>query len=117
MMPIEKASADTGDLPSRDWWLGISEMLGHGVDAGTQRIERVHLAIAEETFRVLREIPVISATSEQVKRTHDLIAHTAYASVAGAGRLLAQASRRGRGLRPADADSRRETASPPPADR
>lgn len=113
MTPIEKANADSGELSSRDWWLGVTEMLGHGVHEGTQRIERAHLAIAEEAFRILRDIPMISATSEQVKQAHHLIAHAAYAGVAGAGRLLALASRH---LTSGDAGNRRETVLPPPAD-
>lgn len=110
----EKNAAQTPS-PARAWWLGVAEMLGQGLDQGTRRVERAHLAIAEESFRILREVPLIKPVSEHVKRTHDLIAGGAYASVGGLGKLLTAASRTLRQPRDGDAGNLRETGSQPDA--
>lgn len=101
--------------PTRAWWLGVTEMLGQGLYQGTKRVERAHLAIAEESFRILREVPLIKPVSESVKRTHDLVAVGTYAGVGGLGKLLSAASRTLRQPRDADAGNLQETGSQPDA--
>ncbi|MCK7550574.1 hypothetical protein [Marinobacter goseongensis] len=75
-----------------DWWLGLADILTHGVVHGAQKLERVHLSIADETFNVLERIPVTRPWSEAVRATHHSVSRLSYRSVSavaqGAGELL-----------------------------
>ena len=43
------------------WWLGLVDLLAHGVQHGAVKLQRVHLSVAEESFRILENVPVTSA--------------------------------------------------------
>ena len=68
---------------SIQWWLGILDVTTTGVAAGSLRLERVHHAIADESFNVLARIPVIRPVSEPVRVIHHGISSLSYRSVAG----------------------------------
>lgn len=72
------------------WWLGVADLLAHGMQHGAVKVKRVHLAIADESFRVLETIPVTRPGSRVVRGCHHGISHLSYASVALAGRTIAQ---------------------------
>ncbi len=83
----------TGNEQGHDWWLGVADILTHGIAQGACKLERVHLSIADETFNVLHRIPVTRPWSQAVRFTHHNISKLSYRSVAvvasGAGQLLA----------------------------
>ncbi len=43
----------TGKEQGHEWWLGLADIVTHGVAQGVYKLERVHLSIADETFNVL----------------------------------------------------------------
>lgn len=67
------------------WWSGMTEVLAAGMAEGSVRIERVHLAIADESFNILARIPVTRPVSNPVRRLHHGISRLSYRSVALAG--------------------------------
>lgn len=82
----------TGTEHGHEWWLGLADILVHGVAQGAQKVERVHLSIADETFDLLDRIPVTRPWSGAVRGTHHSLSRFTYRSVAaaatGAGKLL-----------------------------
>ncbi len=75
-----------------EWWLGLADVVIHGVAQGVHKLERVHLSIADETFNMLDRVPVTRPWSETVRFTHHTVSRLSYRSVAavatGAGKLL-----------------------------
>lgn len=43
-----------------NWWFGVADMAASGINHGALKLERVHLSIADETFNLLRQVPVTS---------------------------------------------------------
>lgn len=82
----------TGKEQGHEWWLGLANVVIHGVAQGVHKLERVHLSIADETFNVLDRVPVTRPWSEAVRLTHHTVSRFSYRSVAavasGAGKLL-----------------------------
>lgn len=78
------------DQRNAAWWLGASHLLANGLAHGAQKAQRVHLAIADESFGVLARIPVTRPVSEPVRMLHHGIARLCYGSVAVAARTLAE---------------------------
>ena len=70
------------------WWTGVTEILATGLAEGSVRIERAHLAIADESFNILARIPVTRPVSDPVRVLHHGISRISYRSVAMAGRGL-----------------------------
>ncbi len=70
------------------WWSGVTEILATGMAEGSVRIERAHLAIADESFNLLARIPLTRPVSEPVRLLHHGISRLSYRSVALAGRGL-----------------------------
>lgn len=68
---------------SIQWWLGVLDISATAVAAGSLRLERVHHAIADESFNVLARIPVIRPVSEPVRVVHHAISSLSYRTVAG----------------------------------
>ena len=44
------------------WWLGVADLLAHGVQHGVVKLQRIHLSVADESFRVLEAIPATRHT-------------------------------------------------------
>lgn len=79
----------SGQEPSReDWLLGIADLLAAAAEGGSLRIERAHLAIADESFDILARIPVTRPVSEPIRDIHHGIARLSYCSVALAANRL-----------------------------
>ncbi len=74
-----------------DWWLGLGDVLATGTDKGVEKLQRVHLAIADESFRVLDGFAVTRPWSRLVKQSHDGISRLCYGSVR-VGALAASAA-------------------------
>lgn len=74
----------TGNEHGHEWWLGLADVLTHGVAQGAVKLERVHLSIADETFNVLARVPVTRPWSEAVRTTHHSVSRLSYRSVAAA---------------------------------
>ncbi|MBE0487003.1 hypothetical protein [Marinobacter sp.] len=72
------------------WWLGVAELAAHGIQHGAEKLKRVHLSIADESFRVLEAIPVTRSASRFVRVCHHSIARVSYGSVSLAGRVVAE---------------------------
>lgn len=70
------------------WWRGLADVLGHGVQHGAEQLKRVHLSVADETFQVLNTIPVTRPVSRIVRACHHGISTLSYASVSLAGRAV-----------------------------
>lgn len=81
------------------WWLGVTDLLAQGMQHGAIKLKRVHLSIADESFRVLEAIPVTRPASRVVRVCHHGISRISYTSVELAGRgvalLAASAAARG----------------------
>lgn len=77
--------------PSRHnarWWFGVADLAGISVAEAAVGLERIHLSIADETFRILETIPVVRPVSVPVRLMHHGISRVSYRSVAFAGRAL-----------------------------
>ncbi|MDI9244246.1 hypothetical protein [Marinobacter sp. CHS3-4] len=89
----------------RDWWLGVADLLATGSGHGVEKIQRIHLAIADESFQALDAFVVTRPWARVVKRSHDGISSLCYGAVRlgiqsiGAFRRLptAQSSQQSRG--------------------
>ena len=64
-----------------DWWLGITDVATIATAHTAAVAERMHIAIADETFRVLNAIPVVRTASQPVQQVHHGIARCCYGSV------------------------------------
>ncbi|MBZ2169354.1 hypothetical protein [Marinobacter sp. F4216] len=64
-----------------EWWLGLADLLAEGTGHGFQKLQRVHLSIADESFNVLEAIPVTRPWAKVVKHAHHGIARICYGSV------------------------------------
>ena len=75
------------DRHQRRWWLGMGDLLSQGASHSALKLERVHLAIADETFGILERIPVTRPWSRLVRVSHHGISRLSYrtVSVAAAG--------------------------------
>lgn len=76
-----------------NWWAGVADIAASGINHGALKLERVHLAIADETFDILQRVPVTRPFSEATRFFHHKIARVSYRSVAavsaGLGMLAA----------------------------
>ncbi|MFO7993968.1 MAG: hypothetical protein R6U69_07380 [Marinobacter sp.] len=77
-----------------DWWFGVTDILATGVAHGADKVERVHLSIADETFDILQGIPVTRPFSETTRFIHHNIARLSYRSVAGVSAGVSAFARR-----------------------
>ncbi|MEP1540919.1 MAG: hypothetical protein ABJM11_01030 [Marinobacter sp.] len=72
----------------------MADIGASGINHGALKLERVHLSIADETFNVLRQVPVTRPWSETIRVVHHGIARVSYRSVslvaARLGRLAKQ---------------------------
>lgn len=78
---------------NQDWWRGVGDLTTIGLVEGAERLENVHLSIADETFNILASIPVTRPVSERVRGIHHGIARFCYRSVATGGRAANRAFR------------------------
>jgi hypothetical protein len=65
----------------QDWWLGVADVLASGSGHGVEKIKRVHLAIADESFQALDAFAVTRPWARVVKRSHDGISSLCYGAV------------------------------------
>lgn len=72
----------------KHWWLGVADLMGHGLYHGSEKLERVHLSIAEESFRILDRIPVTRPWSRSVREVHHGVSRLSYRSIGLAARGL-----------------------------
>ncbi|WP_372964227.1 hypothetical protein [Marinobacter sp.] len=72
------------------WWLGLADLLGHGVQHGAIKVKRIHLSVADEAFRVLTAVPVTRPTSRVVQACHHGISHLSYNCVSFAGQAVVE---------------------------
>ncbi|QSP95373.1 hypothetical protein LPB19_02830 [Marinobacter salinisoli] len=75
-----------------DWWLGLADMLAEGTGHGVQKLERVHLSIADESFHVLEAIPITRPWARVVKSSHHGIARVCYGVVKLGARSVSAAT-------------------------
>jgi hypothetical protein len=80
------------------WWLGVAELGAHGMQHGAVKLKRVHLSIADESFRVLETIPVTRPVSRVVRVWHHGISNVSYTSVELHGHAVAQLAALGAGI-------------------
>lgn len=66
---------------NRNWWGGVADVAASGINHGALKLERVHLSIADETFNILRQVPVTRPWSESVRYIHHGISRLSYRSV------------------------------------
>lgn len=59
---------------------GLKALLQDAVVNGAKSIQQVHLGTTARTFRVLEQIPGVSAPSVVVRAVHDAIVTTGYAA-------------------------------------
>ena len=64
---------------------GAIALLKTGIDAGSRRVEEMHLAIADKPFRVLGAVPAVGEVSGIVRQFHDGITHGVHQAVRGLG--------------------------------
>ncbi len=71
------------------WWLGVADLLAHGVQHGVVKLQRIHLSVADESFRVLEAIPATRHSSRIVRVCHHEISRLSYTGLSLAGRAAA----------------------------
>lgn len=64
-----------------NWWIGVADLTASGINHGALKLERVHLSIADETFNVLKQVPVTRPWSESIRTIHHGIVRLSYRSV------------------------------------
>lgn len=79
------------DQEQRRWWLGVGDLLAQGTRHSAIKLERVHLAIADETFGILERVPVTRPWSRLVRVSHHGISRLSYRSVSMAAAGLGYA--------------------------
>ncbi len=62
---------------------GAIALLKTGIDAGSRRVEEMHLAIADKPFRVLGAVPAVADVSGIVRQFHDGITRGVHQAVRG----------------------------------
>jgi len=62
---------------------GAIALLKTGIDAGSRRVEDLHLAISDKPFRILRMVPVVADVSDAVRHIHDGITRGVHLAVRG----------------------------------
>ncbi|MCX7061605.1 MAG: hypothetical protein QE272_11230 [Nevskia sp.] len=72
----------TADESSRQMQ-GAIALLKTGIDAGSRRVEDLHMAIADKPFRILRMVPVVADVSDAVQHIHDGITRGVHQAVRG----------------------------------
>lgn len=65
----------------RNWWLGVMDMAAEGAGHGALKLERVHLAIADESFGILESVPVTRPWARVVRSSHHGISRMCYRAV------------------------------------
>lgn len=65
----------------RNWWLGVLDMAAEGAGHGALKLERVHLAIADESFGILERIPVTRPWARVVRTSHHGLTRLCYGAV------------------------------------
>ena len=71
---------------SYHWWLGLAHIAAIGLEEGTRKVKRVHLAISDESFNILARIPVTRPVSEPVRFLHHGITRFWYGTLTGLAR-------------------------------
>lgn len=79
-----------------NWWAGVADVAASGIEHGARKLERVHLGIADETFNLLRQVPVTRPWSESIRMIHHGISRFSYRSVSLAASGLGNLTRKGR---------------------
>lgn len=64
-----------------NWWIGVADIAASGINHGALKLERIHLSIADETFSLLRQVPVTRPWSESIRTIHHGISRLSYRSV------------------------------------
>jgi hypothetical protein len=62
-------------------WRGLVALLGSTVESGASAVERVHLATARTSFRILEGIPVVATPALVVDQVHAAAVGGTYASI------------------------------------
>ena len=62
---------------------GAIALLKTGIDAGSRRVEDLHLAISDKPFRILRMVPLVADVSDAVRHIHDGITRGVHLAVRG----------------------------------
>ena len=78
---------------NQQWWLGMADLATSGLSGAAEKIERVHLSIADETFNILKQVPTTRPVSEPVRFMHHGISRICYRGIAGGSRLINRAIR------------------------
>lgn len=81
------------DSSRQQWWLGMADVATSGLSGAADKVERVHLSIADETFNILKRVPTTRPVSEPVRFMHHGISRICYRSISGASRLVNRALR------------------------
>ncbi|MEM7054141.1 MAG: hypothetical protein AAF446_06285 [Pseudomonadota bacterium] len=69
------------DATQAEWWLGMADAATIGAAHTAAIVERVHIAIADETFQVLSAVPVVRNVSQRVRSAHHGISRFCYRGV------------------------------------
>jgi|GEM_PF-533962 len=80
----------TDQNPSKNsrWWRGFLDFATESTAVVAERLEKVHLSIADEAFDILEKVPSTRHTSETVREIHHGISRISYQSVAFSARFL-----------------------------
>lgn len=78
----------------KHWWLGVADLLGTGLHHGADKLERVHLSLADETFNILERVPVTRRWSIATREVHHSVSRTSYRAVGMAADGLGRLARR-----------------------
>ncbi|MGB0513295.1 MAG: hypothetical protein ACPGJE_00485 [Wenzhouxiangellaceae bacterium] len=90
MNPANEINTGNGQI---EWWLSVAEITTSGIASAASVTERIHLEIANETFKILNRVPVVRQVSNVVQTTHHGIARLCYRSVGSGSMLLSRLCR------------------------
>jgi hypothetical protein len=93
-------------------WRGLAQLVREGVEHGASAIENAHLAIARRPFTVLEQVTPIAEPVRTIRRVHDGVVSTAYASVRLVTRTAGKATDLALDAIASSADRRSDSDSP-----
>ena len=78
---MNKQHIQKGQHEQAKWWVGLTDIVTMGAVHTAAVAERMHIAIADETFQVLNAVPVVRMVSQPAQRMHHGIARFCYSGV------------------------------------
>lgn len=80
--------SEHNEQQNRQWWLGFLDLASESTAVVADRLERVHMSIADETFDILERVPATRPVSEPIRDIHHGVFRLSYGAVAFSARSI-----------------------------